>query len=172
MHFESFKPHHRGSTEFVTTPLDTGEIATVMDSVPELSVEPINDDLSQPSYKSEKLLSEASNVSLPSHRRHWMKTRHRTKLCAGGSRPHYQQFDCSTSDTDDENSGPCCPSSSILRTWTNPKCLQTNILSLYPLIPCLTSLSMTAYLSYFLITSSRAHRHHNCRLQTTHQSNP
>ena len=41
-------------------------------------------------------------MSLPSCRRHWMKSRLRTKLRAGGSQVHYQQFDSSTSGTDDE----------------------------------------------------------------------
>ena len=53
--------------------------------------------------------SEASNVSLPSRRQHWMSTRLRTKLRAGRSRPHYQQLDYSTSDTDDEPSEAMLP---------------------------------------------------------------
>ena len=65
VHFERFKPHQRRPTEFTTTTLDTGEIAVVMDPEHERSVEAINDDLSQRSYWSEHLLSEASNVSLP-----------------------------------------------------------------------------------------------------------
>ena len=80
-----------------------------MDPEPERFVEPINDDLCQPSNKSEQLLSEASNVSLPSRRQHWMNTRLRTKLRAGGSRPHYQQFDYSTPYTDDGPSGAMLP---------------------------------------------------------------
>ena len=55
-----------------------------MDPEPERSVEPINDDLFQPSYKSEQLLSEASDLSLPSRRRHRMITRLCTQLRAGG----------------------------------------------------------------------------------------
>ena len=43
-------------------------------------------------------------MCLPSRRRHWMVTRPRTKLPAGSSRMHYQQFDYSTSGTDDEMS--------------------------------------------------------------------
>ena len=116
-------------------------------------------------------------MSLPSRRRHWMNIRLRTKLRAGGSRPHYQQFDYATSDIDDEPSGamlpirggPCSPL--IIRTWTNSHCLQTHLLSLFHQIPCPTSFLMTAYFSCFLTTSSRAHRHHNCRPQTTHNSN-
>ena len=80
-----------------------------MDPEPERSVEPINDDSSKPSYNTEQLLSEASNVSLPSRQRHWMDNRLRTKLCAGGTRQHYQQFDYSTSETDDETSGAMLP---------------------------------------------------------------
>ena len=91
-------------------PVDTGDIAAViMDPEPERSVEPINDDHSKPSYESENSFSEASNVSLPSRRRHWMNTRLRTKLRAGGSRQHYQQFDYSTSETDDVSSGAMLP---------------------------------------------------------------
>ena len=73
-----------------------------MDPEPERSVDVVDDDKSLSSYKSEQLLSEASDVSLPSRRRHCMDTRLRTKLRAGGSRMHYQQFDYSTSGTDDE----------------------------------------------------------------------
>ena len=61
-----------------------------MDPEPERSVEPMNDDCSKPSYNTEQLRSEASNVSLPSRQRHWMATKLRTKLRAGGTRPHYQ----------------------------------------------------------------------------------
>ena len=39
-----------------------------MDPEPERAIEPITDDLYQPSYKFEQLLSEASNVSFPSRR--------------------------------------------------------------------------------------------------------
>ena len=80
-----------------------------MNPEPERSVEPIDDDLSKPSYKSEKLLSGVSNVSLSSRRRHWMNSRLRTKLRAGGSRQHYQQFDYSKSETDDEPSEAMLP---------------------------------------------------------------
>ena len=80
-----------------------------MDPEPERSVDVVDDDKSLPSYKSEQLLSEASDVSLPSRRRHWMDTRLRTKLRAGGSRMHYQQFDHSTSGTDDELSDAMLP---------------------------------------------------------------
>ena len=45
----------------------------------------------------------------PERRRHWMNTRLRTKLCAGGSRQHCQQFDYSTSETVDESSGAMLP---------------------------------------------------------------
>ena len=48
-------------------------------------------------------------MSLPSRRRHWMNTRLRTKLRAGGSQPNYQQFDYSTLDPDDEPSGAMLP---------------------------------------------------------------
>ena len=68
-----------------------------MDPAPEHSAEEIRDDCSQPSYREEEPLSEASDVSLPSRRRHWMDTRLRTRMRAGGSRLHYQQFDYSSS---------------------------------------------------------------------------
>ena len=80
-----------------------------MDPEPERSVDVVDDDRSLSSYKPEQLLSEASDASLPSRRRHWMDTRLRTKLRAGGSRPHYQQFDYSTSGTDDELSDAMLP---------------------------------------------------------------
>ena len=109
IHFERLKPHNSGPLEFAATPLDTGDIAVVMDPEPERSVELIDDDFSKPSYKSEQLLSEVSDVSLPSRQRYWMDTRLRTKLRAGGTRQHCQQFDYSTSETDDETSGAMLP---------------------------------------------------------------
>ena len=54
------------------------------------------------SDKTEQLLSEASDVPLPPGGRHWMDTRLHTRLRARGSRMHYQQFDSSTSGTDDK----------------------------------------------------------------------
>ena len=91
VHLERLKPHQSGPSHFATTPMDTSQIL-------ERSVASMNDDLSQNSYKSEQLHSEASNVSLPSRRRH-----------CRGSRLHYQQFDCSTSNTDDELSDAMLP---------------------------------------------------------------
>ena len=73
-------------------------MVVVMDSEPERSAEEILDDCSQPSYREEEPLSEKSNVSLPSRKHPWMDTRLRTRMRAGGSRLHYQQFDYSTSD--------------------------------------------------------------------------
>ena len=70
VHFERLKPHSSGLTEYAATTFETGDIAVVMDPEPERSIKPTNDDLSKPSYKSEQFLSEASNVSLPSRRRH------------------------------------------------------------------------------------------------------
>ena len=75
VHFERLKRHNSGPLEFVATPLDTGDVAVVMDPEPEHSIEPINDDCSKLSFKSEQLLSKASNASLPSRQRHWMDTR-------------------------------------------------------------------------------------------------
>ena len=102
VHFERLKPHHSGPLELATAQVDSGEIVVLMDPDPERSTDVVDDDKSQPSYKTEQLLSEASDVSLPSRNHHWMDTRLRTKLRAGGSRMHYQQFDYSTSGTDDE----------------------------------------------------------------------
>ena len=52
VHFERPKPHHCEPTEYATIPppLDTDKIAISMDMEPDRSIEPINDDLSQPSY--------------------------------------------------------------------------------------------------------------------------
>ena len=97
VHFERLKPHNSGPLELAAAHADSGEVVVLMDPEPERSVDVVDDDKSLPSYKSEQLLSEASDVSLSSRRRHWMDTRLRTKLRAGGSRMHYQQFDSSTS---------------------------------------------------------------------------
>ena len=88
--------------EVATAQADHGDIVVLMDPEPERSVDVVDDDMSQSCYKTEQLLSEASDVSLPSRRRHWMDTRLRRKLRAGGSRMHYQHFGYSTSGTDDE----------------------------------------------------------------------
>ena len=102
VHFERLKPHHSGPLELAAAQADSGEIVVLMVPDPERSIDVVDDVKSQPSYKTEQLLSEASDVSLPSRKHHWMDTRLRTKLRAGGSRMHYQQFDYSTSGTDDE----------------------------------------------------------------------
>ena len=109
VHFERLKQHHSDPLELAAAPADSGEVVVLMDPEPERSVDVVEDDKSLPSYRSEQLLSEASDVSLPSRRRHWMDTRLRTKLRAGGSRMHYQQFDYSTSGTDDELSDVMLP---------------------------------------------------------------
>ena len=109
VHFERLNPHDSGPPEYAATPFETGDRAVVMDPEPERSIEPINDDLSKPSNKPAQVFSEASNVSLPYRRRHWMNTRLRNNLRAGGSRQHYQQFDYSTSETDDEPSEAMLP---------------------------------------------------------------
>ena len=101
-----------------------------MDLEAERSVESKNDDLFQPSYEYEKLRSEASNVSLPSNPRHWMNTRPRTKLRAGGSRLHYQQFDYSTSETDEELSEAMLPITTYSQDLEQPHCPWTHPLSL------------------------------------------
>ena len=75
VHFERLKPHHRGPLELATAQADSGEIVVLMDPDPERSIDVVDDDKSQPSYKTEQLLSEASDVSLPSRKHHWMDTR-------------------------------------------------------------------------------------------------
>ena len=109
VHFERLKPHHSGPLELAAAHADSGEVVLLMDSEPDRSVDVVDDNKSLPSYKTEQLLSEASDASLPSQRHHWMDTRLRTKLHAGGSRMHYQQFDYSTSGTDDELSDVMLP---------------------------------------------------------------
>ena len=109
VHFERLKPHHSGPLELAAAHADSGEVVVLMDPEPERSVDVVDDNKSLPSYKTEQLLSEASDESLPSRRHHWMDTRLRTKLRAGGSRMHYQQFDYSTSGTDDELSDVMLP---------------------------------------------------------------
>ena len=81
MHFERLKPHHSGPREFVALPAGSGEVVVVMDPEPERSAK-ILDDCSQPSYREEEPLSEASSVSLLSGRRHWMDPRLRTQMRA------------------------------------------------------------------------------------------
>ena len=66
--------------------------------------EEMPDEASKPSYSEEEPRCEASNALLPSRRRHWMDTRLRTRMRAGGSRLHYQQFDYSLTDTEGERS--------------------------------------------------------------------
>ena len=109
VHFERLKPHRSGPTELAAAPLDSCEIVVVLDTDTELSAEPVDDDKSQPSYRTEELFSDAADVSLPSRKRHWMDTRLRTKQRAGGSRLRYQQFDYSTFGTDDELSSAMLP---------------------------------------------------------------
>ena len=109
VHFERLKPHHSGPLELAAAHADSGEVVVLMDAEPDRSVDVVDDNKSLPSYNTEQLLSEASDESLPSQRHHWMDTRLRTKLRAGGSRVHFQQFDYSTSGTDDELSDVMLP---------------------------------------------------------------
>ena len=101
VHFERLKPHHSAPLELAAANNRDG-IVIVMDPVPERSAEAITEGNSHPSYRTEPCLSDASDVSLPSRQRHWMDTRLRTLLRAGGSRVHYQLFNYSTSETDDD----------------------------------------------------------------------
>ena len=88
-HFERLKPHHNGPTEWAAVPAHNGEVAIIMDPDREISHEEVPDDASQISYRAEEPISEAGNASLPSRQRHWMDTRLRTRMRAGGSRLHY-----------------------------------------------------------------------------------
>ena len=60
--------------------MNSGVIAVIVDQEAERSIEEIPDDRSQPSYRDEELMSDASEASLPSGRHHWMDTRLRTRL--------------------------------------------------------------------------------------------
>ena len=70
-HFERLKPRQSGPLEFATAQADSGDFVVLMDPEPKRFVDVVDDDISQPSYKAEKFLSVASDVSLPSRRRHW-----------------------------------------------------------------------------------------------------
>ena len=61
-----------------------------MDPDPEQPQEEVPDDASRPSYHEEEPQSAASDVSPPSRQRHWMDTRLRTRVRAGGSRLYYK----------------------------------------------------------------------------------
>ena len=81
--------------------MDSGDVAVIMDPKLERSINERPDDRSQPSYGEEELVSDASNVSLPSGSHHWMDTRLQTRLREGGTRPYYQQLSFSI-DSEDE----------------------------------------------------------------------
>ena len=70
VHFKWQQPHHDGPSDFVALHAGSGELVVVMDVEPELSAEKILEGCSQPSYREEEPLSEVSNVSLPSRKRH------------------------------------------------------------------------------------------------------
>ena len=70
VHFERLKPHHSGPLELDAAHADSGGVLVLMDPEPERSVDVVDDDKSLSSYKTEQLLSEASDGSLPSRRRH------------------------------------------------------------------------------------------------------
>ena len=170
--FERLKPHNSSPHEFVATPLDTGDVAVVMDPEPEHSIEPINDDCSKLSYKSEQMLLVASKASLPSRQRHWMDTQLRKKLRAGGTRQHYQQFDYSTSDKDEETHDEMRP----IPTYSHNKFTPNPILKQSP-----THRHLTFYQMYrcsavsrncFPIMSQCAHLHHTFHSQVKLRSYP
>ena len=102
--FEQLKPHHSGLTEWAAVPAHNGEVSIIMDPDQEQSQEEVPDDASRPSYREEEPQSAASDVSPPSRQRHWMDTRLRTRVRAGDSRLYYQQFDYSSTDSDDDRS--------------------------------------------------------------------
>ena len=54
VHFERLKPHHSGPLELATAQADSGEIVVLMDPDPERSIDVVDDDKSQPSYKTEQ----------------------------------------------------------------------------------------------------------------------
>ena len=141
VHFELLKAHNSGPLEFVGTPLDTGDIAVVMEPNPEHSVEPINDDCSKRSYITEQLLSEASDASLPSRQRHWMDTRLRTKR----TRTHM---------------GRCSPFTSAPPKRFKPNPLPEQSRTIYQLTPCQIHPWSAASRYYFLIVSRCSPLHH------------
>ena len=93
--FERLKPHNSGPSKWATVPTNNGDVAVTMDPETKQYLEEVPDDASQPSYREEEPISEASNKSLPPRQRHWMDTRLRTRLRAIGTRRYYQQFDSS-----------------------------------------------------------------------------
>ena len=126
LHFERLKPHHSGPTEGATSPINNGDIAVFMDPEPEQSLEEVPDVASQPSYREEEPLSEASRGKqhLPTSQAETLDghPRLRTRLCAGGTRRYYQQFGSST-DTDKESSNALLSSA---QTGTNEEQALTN----------------------------------------------
>ena len=146
-----------------------------MDPEPEHSIEPINDECSKLYYKTEQLLSEALNASLLSRQRHWMDTRLRTKLRAGGTRQHYQQFDYSTSETEEETHNEMLPiptySPQQIHTFTpNPILKQSPThrhLTFYQMYRC-SAVSRNC----FPIMSQYAHLHHTFHSQVKLRSYP
>ena len=137
VHFERLVDH----TEWATVPRNYGEVAIIMDPDPERSLEEVPDDASQPSYCEEEPISEASNASLTSRRRHWMDTRVRTRMRAGGSRLHYQHFYYSSTDSDDERSDVLLssaqfnPDESIITTPPTNDTMPLNEIPISPLLP-------------------------------------
>ena len=108
MHFERLKPHYGGPTEWATVPTNNSDVKETMDPEPEESLLEKSDEASQPAYREEV----PSDATLPSRQRHWMDTRLRTRMRAGGSRRFYQQFGSST-DTDEESSNILLPSAQV-----------------------------------------------------------
>ena len=146
--------------------MDTGEIVAVMDPQSDCSVEAINDDLSQSSYRSEQLLSEASDVPLPLRRRHWMDTGLRTKLRA-------VDLACTTNSSTTlflarmmSYPKPCNRFLPTNSHRINLMCLLNKILSLRLRTLSQMHLSSSIFLSCFLTMILRALCLHNCRHQT------
>ena len=101
IHFELLKPHKGGPTELVAAPMDSGDIAEIMHPESERSIVEIPDEGSQPSYREEELMSDATDASLPSARHPWMDTRLRMRIRESGTCPYYHQ-NASSTDNEDE----------------------------------------------------------------------
>ena len=95
-HFDCLKPHQSEQLAFVTARADSGDSVVLMNPEPMLSTMTC---LSHLIKLSNYFQGQPMCLCLRA-RRHWMDTRLRTRLRAGGSRMHYQQFDHSKSGTD------------------------------------------------------------------------
>ena len=171
VHFERLKPHSSGPLEFVATPLDTGDIAIVMDPEPEHSIEPINDDCFKLSYNTEQLLSEASNASVPSRQRHWILDNAQScvreepaNITSNSTTPRPIQTK--------RRRGRCSPSPPILHNKFKPNLLPRQSTAYRQPILYRMSRCSAASLDCFPITSQCAPLHHKFHSQVILRSNP